>query len=882
MDNPILCGLNETQRAVVNDLDHHILLNAPAGTGKTSVLARRVAAIIASGRAEGSQILCLTFTNRVCKELKKRIFSVVHEKGLAVTVKTIHSFCYSMIKEESKISTDLFSDFLVYDDEDCKNVIASLPICATILSRDRLQKIQNFIESSKKYTVLHDCQLGDIQENYRKGADMLSANSPYLHSCCSTYMNTADMDLEQWLATNGLLLMEQYTAALAANHALDFTDLIIQAFLLLQQDDICRRRQNRFAYIAIDEMQDVSTIEYNLISRLFPGRVILLCGDYFQTIYEWRGSHPDDVLRRFVSDYAPVRITFTVNYRSTQTLLHASSSCLANLFGPSVASIYPSPSETALHEQGAPIIAAETSHFMDEARWIFHHIASLPPQERTKACIMTRTNRYNKIIWNGVRSHNEGLPPERRLPFTMIDQFQLFKRQECKDVTAFLRLAMNKHDTLSLKRILLRFAKRIGKRTIDAIERPLYRQTGLSLCDFIDASALASGDPFGCLMTELQRHNVVVFDVESTGTDTTKDDIIQIAAVRLNEDCRVIETFNTYVKPRHSVGDSYYIHHISDDLLAAEGEEPAKALADFLHFAGSAIIVGHNVTYDLNILRSELCRLSIASPDEVTYYDTLDIFRRFYPNLPNHKLEFLSSKFTPDTQSSHDAFDDIMATAAILRYALVHHIQPNTALRRSCLSMYAPLFEPISQSIHTLQELSYTQRPCDLIAFVMLHCGVKEYYENQHDRSEREAHVDRMENIRKLYRLAQETDRTSQNPRDALTEFLQMTALSNSEMDSLLEKKPQIPIITVHQAKGLEFDYVFLACLQDGAFPLSRTLHDSRELDEEKRLFYVAMTRAKKQLFLSWHKQEGHHACQPSRFIASIPKQYVLQESGQA
>ena len=880
-DDAILHGLNAEQRAVVTDLEHNILLNAPAGTGKTNVLARRVAAIVESGRAEGSQILCLTFTNRACKELKNRIFSAARAKGLDVVVKTIHSFCYSLIKEESKASSDVFSDFLVYDDEDCKNIIDSLSLSLDISARGRRQNIQNFIEAAKKYCALHNCQSGNISADFAAGAEAICRDDGRLRSFCTNYTNNVDDELEQWLATNGVPLIEQYTTSLSANHALDFEDLIVRASLLLRQDDVLRRWQNRFSYIAIDEMQDTSDIEYDLISRLFPGRVVLLCGDYFQTIYEWRGSHPDAILRRFTENYHPIRITFTTNYRATEILLNASSSCLANLFGSSVASFYPAPGIAAGHEQGHPIIAAETAHFMDEARWIFRQIAALPLQERTKACIMTRTNRCNKVIWNGVRSHNQGLPPEHRLPFTMIDQFQLFKRQECKDVIAFLRLMMNKYDALSLKRILLRFAERIGRRTIDTIESPSYRRLGLGLCDFIDVNALTFGDPFGLLLTALKTHNVVVFDVESTGTDTTRDDIVQIAAIRLNENCEVIDTFNTYVQSSRSVGDSYYIHHISDELLRRKGRNPKEALADFLRFADGSVIVGHNVSYDLRILRSEMRRLSMNSPDDIPYYDTLDIFRRFYPNLPNHKLTYLSSRFTPDTVSNHDAFDDITATAAILRYALDEHIRPHTAKRRSYISIYAPLFKPISERLHELRQLSYAQRPCDLIASVMTRCGVKDYYETRHSRMDLEDHVDRMENIRKLYSLAKETDTLGQDPRDALTEFLQLTALSNSELDSLLKKKPQIPIITVHQAKGLEFDYVFLACLQDGIFPLSRAADDSRELDEEKRLFYVAMTRARKRLFLSWHRREGKHVYKPSRFIAAIPGQYLSQESGQ-
>ena len=174
--------------------------------------------------------------------------------------------------------------------------------------------------------------------------------------------------------------------------------------------------------------------------------------------------------------------------------------------------------------------------------------------------------------------------------------------------------------------------------------------------------------------------------------------------------------------------------------------------------------------------------------------------------------------------------------------------------------------------------LTYEKRPCDMITQVMLQGGVKAYYTSQQEKQALSGQpINRIDNIRKLYRLAQELDtRPRQDARDALTDFLQLTSLSNSELDSLLAKKPQIPIITIHQAKGLEFDYVFLACLQEGTFPLSRTI-SQHELDEEKRLFYVAMTRAKKRLYLSWHRNEGNHICQPSQFIAAIPSQYKTE-----
>lgn len=880
--NPILLqGLNAQQQTIVTDLTHHILLSAPAGTGKTSVLARRIAAILDTHTATASQLLCLTFTNRACKELKHKILDMTHEKGLDVIVKTIHSFCYSLIKEEGKGSSAAYTDCIVYDDEDCKQILNDILIqySLSLSGKQRLQKLQNFIEIIKKYDFLH--ATNSRNTSYENTIASFLHNDAAVRSLCTTYDHSIDSDLEQWLVIHGLQVFQCYEQILHDNHAFDFADLITSAYRLLCNADICRRWQERFRYIAIDEMQDTSELEYKLLSLLFPGRIILLCGDYFQTIYEWRGSYPDLILRQFTADFSPRCISFTINYRSTQLLLKASAAYLSHVFGPTVRQLYPSANIAASNGQDIPIVVKECSHFMDEARWIFSEIAKFPPQEQIKACIMTRTNRYNKEIWNGVRSHNERLPLENRVPFTMIDQFQLFKRQECKDVIAFLRLFLNKHDSLSLKRIIKRFAKRIGPHTLATIESPSYRKLGISLCDFVDPETSIWNDPFGHLLSALSQEQVVVFDVESTGTNTTHDEIIQIAAIRLN--CRgfVKERFITYVRASRSVGDSYYIHHISDAKLQEQGLPPQEALTAFLQFAKQAVIVGHNVTYDLQILHSELSRLHQPPLKDISYYDTLDIFRRFYPNLRNHTLSFLSEHFSVEDKPSHDAFDDIMATAALLRYALQTHIIPETPQRRAYIAMYASLFTPIRQTIQHLRMLTYEKRPYDMITQVMLQGGVKAYYTSQQEKQAVSGQpIDRIENIRKLYRLAKELDtHPQQDARDALTDFLQLTSLSNSELDSLLAKKPKIPIITIHQAKGLEFDYVFLACLQEGTFPLSRTISQN-ELDEEKRLFYVAMTRAKKRLYLSWHRKEGNHVCRPSQFIAAIPSQYKREIPG--
>ena len=116
--------LNEIQQQVVQELDRNIVLLASAGTGKTNTLSYRVAHILETGRATGDQILCLTFTNKACREMKERMVTIVGQEAQAVKVSTFHSFCYTILQEEAKLQEDLFKEFLIFDEEDAEELLS--------------------------------------------------------------------------------------------------------------------------------------------------------------------------------------------------------------------------------------------------------------------------------------------------------------------------------------------------------------------------------------------------------------------------------------------------------------------------------------------------------------------------------------------------------------------------------------------------------------------------------------------------------------------------------------------------------------------------------------------------------------------------------------
>ena len=869
-----LSRLNKEQREAAEELEQHVLLLAPAGTGKTDTLSCRVANIIGQSKALPEEILCLTFTNKACREMQERIMERSGESGGRVVVRTFHGFCYDLIKTEAKRHADFFADFAIVDEVDCQSILREISE-----SRWPLRALQSLVgqlkesraifglEEGKTVGAQQEESLAGRRQEYERVLHRLMEETPEKVKALAIddryeFYPQLYEGWQQW----GPGLAAAYDERLVDMHGLDFTDLIVNAQQLLLNPEIAGSWARRFAYISIDEVQDTSELEYSIISRIFGMSRLLLCGDYFQTIYEWRGSRPEKVLRSYQRDYHPRRIVLHENYRATKMLLNASFACLQSFFPERVSAIYPEGLTAESPEEGEPIELKGATEFAEEAQWIYYRIQHLPVQDYSRVCILTRSNRYNKDLSAQFRSLGRHLPEEERLPFMLIDEMRFFRRQEIKDVLGFLHLAVNKHDAASLIRLLSRFGKGIGPATIKAIGAEAVRRTGLKLTDFLEVGARSKGDPFGDLMEAMAEGQVVVFDVESTGVDITRDEIIQIAGIRLAPDGTVVEEFYRNLRPDKLVGQSVRVHGLTDAYLQKHGENPRQVLAEFCHFARGCVLVGHNVTYDLGILGSELARLGMPQLEYPCYYDTLEIFRRFYPNLPNHKLEFLSEHFQAEHASSHDALDDIRATADILNYALAHDIEPHTEERRAYFEKWQGMFGEMAELMASFRQQAPLLRPWKLITEVVLRGGVKEYYQRHKEEQ-------RIQNLRELYLQARDLDDVSLCPLDALARFLQYTTLSNTELEAL-NQRPQIPIITVHQAKGSEFDYVFMAGLQEGTFPGFHT-REKGKLPEEQRLFYVGITRAKKQLFLSWTQRQYGHCRHISPFIHAIPRKYL-------
>lgn len=794
--------------------------------------------------------------------MNERVTKIVGEAAKDITIKTFHSFCFDVIKLQVKKKTDIFTDFVVFDEEDCKEIIKSCNYYDY-----PLDKLQEFIELVK----IERAKCNNQSTDYNKIIiNIFNNNEDKIDSICRTKGNL-DNNMKSFLRDKGMILVNTYNSTLYKNHGLDFTDLIIKTMELFNYEDVVKELRSKYKYINIDEVQDTSTMEYSIVEKLFDSNNVLICGDIFQTIYGWRGSEPKKIFESFKLKYKPVEIVFSKNYRATKVLTEASLNYLQNAFPKDMMDIYSKGIAAESVEEGNKIILRVEENIRKEARFIFDEIRKLEEKnvDISKCCILTRGNKYNIDL---SRQFEEIIRYEgASFEFILVDQFRFFRRQEIKDIIAFLKIIANRYDSISLKRIISRLPTGVGDRTFEAIDSNVYKSIGITLADYIDPNGINYGEKYSLLIEEFNKDNIIVFDVESTGVDVTEDEIIQIAAIKINREGEVIETFERFLKNKKSVSSSESVHGFSDEFLRNNGGDKEDILKEFVEFSKDAVIVGHNVQFDINILRSELERLNLGKPIFKCFYDTLDIYRRFHPNLINHKLETLSNIFQTINRPSHNAMDDILATKELLVRAIKEDIKPTSLERISYMTKYIKAFKDINIKLNELFLKAEGMRPYEIVAEIINSFNIKSLYAGEEGRI-------KIERLRDFYVLLKELDNKDKSNKDALLDIIKITGLSNGDLEALVvnrTKKPRIPIITVHQAKGLEFDNVFLAGAQQNTFPSYMSIK-SKNLEEEKRTFYVAITRAKKRLYISCNTDGGYFGNNSvSNFVNFIPKKYI-------
>lgn len=565
-------NLNEEQKKVAYNLCDNLLVLSPAGTGKTKTIAARCANIIFSG-IEASKIMCLTFTNKACNEMKERIRTSVGTVGDEIYIRTFHSFCFDVIKSEARKNTDISSDFLVFDEEDSREIIKEVN-----LKSYPSRVLETFIYDIKHFSL---SMPKEVREDYKV------LINEYFKVNLETFKEKAirkndPIDCLKALVNYGHILLKKYDLILKERHGMDFSDLVVKCYEIFEDDEIAIRWRNKYKFIQVDEIQDTSLLEYSIIEKLAKGNNLSFFGDTNQTIYGWRGSKPFHILESFKKNFLPIKeIHLTTNYRSTDTLLNASCSYLDKVrrvyFGNG---IYLDTPISYFNDEGEKIKYKRYRTIEEEGNAICDIIKKDYSDSLNSVAILTRNNELNKVY--------SSILEKRGIPAFLVDEYKFFRRKEIKDMLAFLKLALNKYDVNSMKRISFEFVAGVGDKTIEYIEKSENKAIGIRLTDFIEKATIEYGDPYYDLTEDIDIGNVVVFDVESTGVDVNKDEIVQIAAVKLCSDGSYT-VFEEFLKPSKSVGDSERVHGFSDEFLKENGCKPQEGLRKFLEFIDGTV-----------------------------------------------------------------------------------------------------------------------------------------------------------------------------------------------------------------------------------------------------------------------------------------------------
>ena len=826
--------LNLEQQRAVDAWDRPILVMAPVGTGKTNVIADRAARAIQNG-FPANRILCLSFTNKAAREMRDRLMHLLGKPAGEITVRTFHGLCAGILRGEAS-TLGLDGDFLIYDEEDCRETFRQVW---------QRRRIDVPAEDLDRFDFLCFDAAGRARLSRYDDDPPRTAQEIFDERLRNSYWKA--LDKQQRIPFPEML--REYVAELRENHALDFADLILGVNLLWDQHpDALARWRARYPWIQVDEIQDTSRAEYRILSKLaFAGRNLSFFGDIDQTIYEWRGSAPFEVLAQYKKEFARVEeIRFIRNYRSTETILKACSAVMARELIPQVA------------ERGEAVKVHEANNLNAEAAWIaeriqrLHQSAGLPYGD---VAVLTRTN---------FTARDLSLEFEKLgLPHLQVEQFKFFQRAEVKNTLAHVRILINPHDGNALMRFLKTPPKGIGEAAIQDL-RGAPRAAGLKLGDLLDWGTLQEGDPFAHINDE-----IVVFDVETTGLDIENDEILEVFALRCGG-AGIAEEFHAFLKPTRPVGESENIHHISDAYLAEHGRDAKEALEEFAVFCGGRAMAGHNVlSFDLPLLRSQCARLKLTEPLPPAVFDTLDLTRRFY-KMARYTLGAIAENLNLKTKPTHRADDDVRATAELLAL-LRAKINEGRKARRDAVAKYKQRFEPPARMVARWKARMLTDRPAELLTRILDESGLAEAYEAEKDGFKRVAH------LKELVRLFEKFDEAALPPRVALTNAMNVAALG-SDLDRQGGDQAKVVLLTAHQSKGLEFDTVVIAGATDDEFPSRRSQREGRQ-EEEHRLFYVAMSRAKKRLYLTYPARDpwGRKTL-PSRYLGLLPKDAIEVE----
>ena len=423
-----LDALNPEQREAVLHIRGPLLILAGAGSGKTRVITSRIAYLVGDGHAEPHEMLAVTFTNKAAEEMRARVEALLGSECSGMWMSTFHSLCARLLRREAP-AIGLSRDFVIYDSSDqltvVKRALKDLHIDDTFVQpRVALARISH-------------------AKNRMEGPDAIAANAGW---------NRKDEQIAKVYAF--------YLKALQDSGALDFDDLLLKTVDLFEQSERVRAKYaEQFRFVMVDEYQDTNRPQYLLIRRLAEvHRNLCVVGDPDQSIYKWRGADLRNILD-FENDFPEATIVkLERNYRSTQIILDAATAVITQNRNRKDKRLWTD------RKGGDRIVYFRGGDELEEADFITRTArTALADDVDATVAVLYRTNAQSRTIEDALM--REGIS------YKIVGGVRFYERKEIKDALAYMRLVINPHDDVSLRRVINVPARGIGKGVMDAVEK---------------------------------------------------------------------------------------------------------------------------------------------------------------------------------------------------------------------------------------------------------------------------------------------------------------------------------------------------------------------------------------------------------------------------
>lgn len=422
MNLNLLEKLNDKQKEAASQIDGSILILAGAGSGKTRTITYRIAHMIENVGISPYSILAVTFTNKAAKEMRERVEELVGDIAKACTISTFHSFGMRLLRMYAK-EVGYNSNFTIYDTDDQKRMVKAI------------LKGQNLSLNGVKLTER------DIVSMISKIKEQIKTLDEY------SVMNKQIVEV-----------YDKYNKVLLESNAMDFSDILLNTYKLLQKPEILEKVQNKYKYIMIDEYQDTNNLQYKIID-LIARKSSNLCvvGDENQSIYGFRGANILNILN-FETNYNNAKIIkLEENYRSTTTILDAANELIKNNKSSKDKKLW------TQNGKGDLIKVLACDNARDEVSRIIeiikgNHQNGIAYRDMT---ILYRTNAQSRVFEEGLLRYS--------IPHKVFGGISFYSRAEIKDIIAYLSIIVNPQDELNLQRIINVPKRKVGEKGIEKI-----------------------------------------------------------------------------------------------------------------------------------------------------------------------------------------------------------------------------------------------------------------------------------------------------------------------------------------------------------------------------------------------------------------------------